>query len=54
MQEFNDFFFANATTSYERADQRLIIDSDVVFTYWIEKWIRKQLTVSEKKIFLHE
>lgn len=54
MKEFYDFFFANATTHFERADQRLIIDSDLGFTYWMEKWVRKQLAVSDKNIFWHE
>lgn len=54
MKEFYDFFFENATTHHERADQRLIIDSDFTFGYWMEKWVRKQLTVSDRSIFLHE
>ncbi|XP_055299062.1 esterase B1-like isoform X2 [Sitodiplosis mosellana] len=54
MKEFYDFFYANATTNFERADQRLIVDSDFVFSYWTEKWVRKQLSVSDKNIFWHE
>lgn len=54
MNEFYDFFFTNATTNYARADQRLIIESDFAFNYWIEKWIRKQITVSDKNVFWHE
>ncbi|XP_031623655.1 venom carboxylesterase-6-like [Contarinia nasturtii] len=54
LQKFHDFFFANAKTNYERADQRLLIDSDFSFTYFIEKWLRKQASVSDKKIFYHQ
>lgn len=54
MQKFREFFFANTKTDYERADQRVVIDSDFAFTYFIEKWLRRQASVSEKNIFYHQ
>lgn len=54
MEEFRDFFFANASTTFERGDRRLMIQSDLMFTYWIEKLVRKLVAISDKNIFWHE
>lgn len=53
MNKLRDFIFANATTTFERADRRIIMNSDLFYVYPIEKWIQKQVAVSQKNTFYH-
>lgn len=54
MNELRDFIFDNATTDFERTDQRLILDGDLMFTYYVDKWMMKQIQVSTKDTYYHE
>ncbi|XP_031626976.1 esterase B1-like [Contarinia nasturtii] len=47
------FYFSNALTDEEKLRQRLIMDSDYYFVYFIEKWVEKHVAVSNKKTFYH-
>lgn len=54
MNELRDFIFANATTALERIDRRIIMDSDLVFVYFVEKWVQRHVAISQKNTFYHE
>lgn len=51
MNELRDFIFANVTTDFERVDQRINMDSDLLFNYFIEKWLMKQIQISTQKTY---
>lgn len=54
LNELRNFMFYNATTAFDRASRRIIIDSDIVFVYFIEKWMQKHVAISQKDTFYHE
>lgn len=54
MNEIRDFYFANETTAYGRANQLLIMESDIKYVYFILDWIRKQSTTARKNVYVHE
>ena len=54
MNELRNFIFSNATTTFDRADRRIMMNSDFKFVYFIEKWVQKHVAISRKDTFYHE
>lgn len=53
MNEMRDFYFINKTTTFDRANQRLIMDSNVQVDHLVKKWMEKHVAVSRKNTFYH-
>ncbi|XP_031630361.1 esterase E4-like [Contarinia nasturtii] len=51
MDEVRSFYFGKATTEDEVFKQRLIMDSDIHYVYFIEKWLEQHVAVSHQKTF---
>lgn len=54
MNELRDFIFTDASSDFDRIDQRIIMDSDLFLTYAIEKWVQKQVQTSTKDTYYHQ
>ncbi|XP_031631918.1 esterase B1-like isoform X2 [Contarinia nasturtii] len=53
MNQIRDFYFGEASTDLKRLEQRLIMDSDLHYIYFIEKWIQGHVAASQKNTFYH-
>lgn len=51
--EIRDFYFANVTTDFERADRFLVLNNDIIMNYFIEEWLLKQISVSQRDTYYH-
>lgn len=48
-----NFYFENTTTDFEKADKFVVLLSDVLGVYSIEKWLTKHVAISQKSTFYH-
>lgn len=53
MDKVRDFYFTNQTTTFELANQRLIMDSNFGLDFLVEKWMEKHVSISRKNTFYH-
>lgn len=53
MNKVRDLYFTNETTTFERVNQRLIMDSNFELDYLVEKWMEKHVSISRKNTFYH-
>ncbi|XP_031641010.1 esterase B1-like [Contarinia nasturtii] len=50
-RKIRKFYFDNATNDHDRFIQRLHLDSDVKYVYFVEKWMEQLVSVSTKDTF---
>ncbi|XP_031628612.1 uncharacterized protein LOC116344281 [Contarinia nasturtii] len=55
LKEFKDAYIKinDSTTEQDLLVQRTILDSDIYYTYCIEKWIERHVAISTKDTFYH-
>lgn len=53
MYQVYNFYFGNATTDFEKADKVVVLLSDLLGVYSIEKWLTKHVAISQKSTFYH-
>ncbi|XP_031627274.1 esterase B1-like [Contarinia nasturtii] len=56
LQRIRDFYFGDYTESspHQRSLHRIILDSDLYWTYFIEKWIEHHVAISKADTFYHQ
>lgn len=53
MDNVRDLYFTNQTTTFERVNERLIMDSQFGLDFFVEKWMEKHVSISQKNTFYH-
>ncbi|XP_031641091.1 venom carboxylesterase-6-like [Contarinia nasturtii] len=53
MNKLRNFYFKNSSSDQELLKQRLVLDSDFVYGYSIEKWMERHVAISKKDTFYH-
>lgn len=51
MDEVYNYYFANATTDFEKSDQVVVLLSDLLVIYSIEEWLIKHVAISQKNTY---
>ncbi|XP_031625526.1 uncharacterized protein LOC116342165 [Contarinia nasturtii] len=51
LHEIKEYYFGKATNDHERVIQRLILDSDITYSYFQEKWMEQHVAISKKDTF---
>lgn len=51
MNKLQDFYFKSAITDFQKADKLIVLYTDILLVYPIEKWVVKYASISEKDIF---